>query len=75
MKKIALAVALLSSLALSGTAEAKRKLTIGTPTNYGGAIINGVYVTFICNSTCIVQSPDWLKGRTVVYTSSGWVLL
>jgi hypothetical protein len=74
MKRIGIAILL--GLALCGSAEAKRRnLTIGTPTNYGGAIIGGVFVSFICNSTCIVQSPDYLKGRTVVYTSNGWQLL
>jgi len=77
MKKVALAFAIALTLVASGTtAHAKKHLSGGggTPTNYGYAIINGVFTTFVCTTTCTVISPDWLSGRTVVYTSSGWVL-
>ena len=80
MKRIAITLALALSLfgGLAGNAQAARHLSGGgggTPTNYGGAIINGVFVTFLCsNGVCTVNSPAWLAGRTVVYTNGVWVL-
>jgi hypothetical protein len=78
MKQIALAIAFALTLvgSFAGHADARRHLSSGTPTNYGGAIINGVYVTFICTTSCVVQSPSYLYGRIVVRNADGtWRLL
>jgi hypothetical protein len=80
MKQIALATAfaltLVGSFAGHADAKARRHLSSGTPTNYGAAIIGGVYVTFVCTTSCVVQSPTYLYGRTVVRNADGtWRLL
>ena len=69
---------------LSGANDADARKRFGgsssgiVDTTYGYAIINGVFVSFVCASTtsttCTATSPSWLAGRTVVRTSTGWAL-
>jgi hypothetical protein len=77
MKKLVIAVGLLLSLSIAGTADARKRFSSGggTPTNYGYAIINGVFVSFVCTTSCTVTSPTWLSGRTVVNVNGTWQLL